>query len=191
MTVIETVKTRMRQRLVTLDKSESKAAFEAGLSRSAIRDILSGKSGNPGVETLVAICGPLECTLAYLIGHDATPKPRLDAINNLISEAADSGFRAHEQLIADLDAIQCRIDKIRTRIRSTGMQAVSLRHWLRENGMTQAEFAEAVGIHWVHLSKFINGHRRPGVKIIERIEKATSGAVTFDSWRENNEQEQA
>lgn len=68
-----TLADRIRARLSATGKSASAVSLEAGLSRSAIRDILNGKAGNPRMDTLLKLAGPLGCSVAYLSGHSDNP----------------------------------------------------------------------------------------------------------------------
>jgi len=52
-----------------LDLNPSAVATDAGLGRSAVRDILSGKARNPGHLTLVTIAEVLQCSVGYLTGE--------------------------------------------------------------------------------------------------------------------------
>jgi len=45
-------------------------------------------------------------------------------------------------------------------------------------GGTQAEFARACGISQGLVSQFLSGHKRPGWKTCQKIEKVTNGRVT-------------
>jgi len=84
-----------------------------------------------------------------------------------------------------LSAIEAIIVEMRSSLNiKTDSKSVALKEWLKKNGITQSDFAEAVGIHFVHMNKFVNRKKRPGVHLIERIEKATGGEVNFESWRE-------
>jgi transcriptional regulator with XRE-family HTH domain len=65
------IASRVRQRLTDLNKSAASASLEAGLGRSAIQDILSGRVGNPRFDTLVKLAEALDCSVNYLTGmHD-------------------------------------------------------------------------------------------------------------------------
>jgi transcriptional regulator with XRE-family HTH domain len=66
----EILKQRIRERMEAMGKNPSSVAVEANLSRSAVRDILSGKAKNPGMLTIHAIANVLECTYSYLTGED-------------------------------------------------------------------------------------------------------------------------
>lgn len=67
--VTETLKQRIRERMELLGKNPSSVALDANLSRSAVRDILSGKAKNPGIVTIYAIAQALECSESYLMGE--------------------------------------------------------------------------------------------------------------------------
>ncbi|MGB3418747.1 MAG: helix-turn-helix transcriptional regulator [Mesorhizobium sp.] len=64
---------RIKERLNALGKSASAASMEAGLGKTAIRDILSGRAKSPQLATLVKLATPLDCTLAYLTGDSDKP----------------------------------------------------------------------------------------------------------------------
>lgn len=61
---------RIRDRLEKVGKSASGASLEAGLSRSAIPDILSGSSASPRLDTLLKLTKPLQCSIQYLVSDD-------------------------------------------------------------------------------------------------------------------------
>lgn len=65
------VAVRIRARLSELGLSASGASLLAGLSRSAVTDILSGASESPRLDTLEKLCGPLKCSI-----HDLVAEPR-------------------------------------------------------------------------------------------------------------------
>lgn len=58
----------------------------------------------------------------------------------------------------------------------------SLRVFLAEKGIRQRGFAASIGTSPVVLSRIIMGDRKPGPKMILRIEAATGGEVNFHSW---------
>jgi transcriptional regulator with XRE-family HTH domain len=68
--VTEALKERIKERMEKLGKNPSSVALDAGLSRSAVRDILSGKAKNPGIITIHQIADALECSYNYLMGWD-------------------------------------------------------------------------------------------------------------------------
>lgn len=53
--------------------NQKNVALAAGLSATAMRDVLKGRSKNPGVETLAALAGVLGVSVAYLIGETDDP----------------------------------------------------------------------------------------------------------------------
>lgn len=75
---------RIRLRMEELGKNPSGLALEAGLGRSAVRDILSGKARNPQFSTLLSLSVPLECSVAYLMGE--IDKPYKEGGNNRYSD---------------------------------------------------------------------------------------------------------
>nr|WP_047576332.1 helix-turn-helix transcriptional regulator [Methylobacterium sp. ZNC0032] len=84
---------RIRERLEVVKKSASGASLEAGLSRSAIQDILSGNSTSPRLDTLEKLTGPLQCSIEYLVGG-ATEKGRgyfADLMMDRVSLVLSSG----------------------------------------------------------------------------------------------------
>src|SRR5690606_37761941 len=68
-----TLAERIQSRIDALGKNPSAVSLEAGLSRSAVRDILSGKVRHSRIDTLKSLTGPLECTLDYLTGETDEP----------------------------------------------------------------------------------------------------------------------
>lgn len=62
---------RILSRLDEVGLTASRASEEAGLSKTAVRDIVTGKSKSPTIGTLTALCGPLECDVSYLTGEAA------------------------------------------------------------------------------------------------------------------------
>ncbi len=65
----EILRDRIRERMDALGMNPSSVSLEAGLSRSAVRDILSGKAKNPGMMTLHSIARVLKCSDNYLMGY--------------------------------------------------------------------------------------------------------------------------
>jgi len=64
---------RLKQRLAETGTTALAASLRAGLGKGVVSDILSGKSANPGIETLRAVARALDCDLADLL--TATPAP--------------------------------------------------------------------------------------------------------------------
>ena len=48
--------------------------------------------------------------------------------------------------------------------------------------ISRRDFAQAIGVHESVLSRFINGHARPGLDSAVAIERVTGGAVPASSW---------
>ncbi|MBY3500172.1 helix-turn-helix transcriptional regulator [Rhizobium laguerreae] len=69
----EDVASRIMARMHELGKNPSSVALEAGLGRSAVRDIVTRRASHPRIDTLEKLTGPLECTLDYLTGATADP----------------------------------------------------------------------------------------------------------------------
>ena len=61
----------IKQHLLSRDLSAAAVSVKAGLGKGVVGDILSGKSANPGVQTLTAIAGALGCDLSDLL--DGSP----------------------------------------------------------------------------------------------------------------------
>lgn len=89
---------RIQERLDFLEMSASAASLEAGLGRSALQDIITGKSKNPRLDTLRKLTGPLQCSLSFLTGD---PPERL-AKSPLIEwgEQLNEGENVHQVVIA-------------------------------------------------------------------------------------------
>lgn len=84
----ETVVDRIAARIRELGTNPSAVALEAGLSRSAVLDILKGKAASPRLATLQKLTKPLHCSLEYLTTGAETSErkgPRL----SLIDEGGD------------------------------------------------------------------------------------------------------
>ncbi|MBQ4443743.1 MAG: helix-turn-helix transcriptional regulator [Clostridia bacterium] len=76
MDVCEAVKTRIYSLCAQRGISINKLATEAGLSRSSLKNILYGKSRNPGIVTIKILCDGLNMSLAQFF--DAEPFSALD-----------------------------------------------------------------------------------------------------------------
>ena len=53
-----------------------------------------------------------------------------------------------------------------------------MQKWLKMKNITQDLFAKALNIHYSTLSRIVTGSRKPSLKLAQKIEKATNGAVT-------------
>lgn len=93
------VSERIRSRLEALGKNPSSVALEAGLGRSSVRDIITGRVSSSRLDTLRRLTGPLECTLDYLTGDSDDPAKEgvfrqnveLDVVTDLIPTPAEAG----------------------------------------------------------------------------------------------------
>lgn len=92
---------RIRSRLNDLGTNPSASALNAGLSRAAVKDILEGRSRNPRIDTLIALCGPLKCSLAELLGIDEI-SPTLGASSDVSKSARISELRDEIETAFDL-----------------------------------------------------------------------------------------
>lgn len=63
-----TLQERLRQRIEELGLTPREVSRRAGLGKDAVRDILVGRSKDPGSLTLSAIAGVLNCEIAFLSG---------------------------------------------------------------------------------------------------------------------------
>lgn len=86
----EILRDRIRERMDALGMNPSSVSLEAGLSRSAVRDILSGKAKNPGMMTLHSIARVLKCSDNYLMGY-TDEKHYKEATDILIDAGARRG----------------------------------------------------------------------------------------------------
>ena len=73
---------RIQERLDTLNLTALAASTAAGLGRTAVSDILSGKSKNPSFETIIALTRVLRCSTMYLTGEADTPTDPNSALQN-------------------------------------------------------------------------------------------------------------
>ncbi len=65
---------------------------------------------------------------------------------------------------------------------------MTLIDWLDEEGMSQKEFAEVVGVNKSTINRMINGTESPSSDEIRAIFLATNGRVTVDDWANQFEQ---
>jgi Helix-turn-helix len=64
---------RIAQRMEELGTNASAVSMQAGLGRSSVRDILSGKAQNPRIDTLLKLTVPLQCSIEYLMNESIEP----------------------------------------------------------------------------------------------------------------------
>ncbi len=69
--VLEHLKQQIKTRMESKNLTASSVEKKSGLKVSAVRNILAGKSTNPGIETLVAIAEILECSADDLLGIES------------------------------------------------------------------------------------------------------------------------
>ena len=62
------VSSRIQARLQDLGITATHAAVKAGLGKTAVRDIIAGKSKSPTIGTLFKLAVALECSVLYLLG---------------------------------------------------------------------------------------------------------------------------
>jgi AraC-like DNA-binding protein len=63
------MKERIGERVSALKISWRRASLEAGLEAGFIQDIITGRSQNPGEESLASLSAALKCSPAYLMGQ--------------------------------------------------------------------------------------------------------------------------
>lgn len=61
-------------------------------------------------------------------------------------------------------------------------RAAPLASWLAKTGMTQADFALAIGIHFTAVCRVLKNERRPTKKQAQKIEALSGGAVPVSTW---------
>ncbi|MDG3577151.1 helix-turn-helix transcriptional regulator [Rhizobium sp. YJ-22] len=64
---------RIQERLKALNMNVTQAAVRSGLGKTAVRDIIAGKSKSPTVATLASLAETLQCTVSYLLGDANHP----------------------------------------------------------------------------------------------------------------------
>ena len=64
------------------EKKSSVKALErqAGLKEASVKNILSGRSSNPGIEVVIALAEALDCSVDELIGRSASRSSNVDNI---------------------------------------------------------------------------------------------------------------
>lgn len=61
---------------------------------------------------------------------------------------------------------------------------MTLKAWLKEQGITQAQFAARIQISQGGLNDILNARKKPSLEVAARIERATEGAITAISFVE-------
>ncbi len=72
--LIETLQENLQTRMEDKELSPHELERKAGLKESAVRNILSGRSSNPGIESLTAIADMLDCSIDDLVGRTEARK---------------------------------------------------------------------------------------------------------------------
>lgn len=57
---------------------------------------------------------------------------------------------------------------------------MKLADYLSSTGVTQADFAQRIGVHQSAVTRYVAGHRIPKPQTAMKITKATGGAVTIE-----------
>jgi len=60
----------------------------------------------------------------------------------------------------------------------------TLSTYLKAQSVTQANFAELVGVSQGYIAKLCAGSKQPSLEVAKRVEKATDGDVKVSSWPE-------
>jgi transcriptional regulator with XRE-family HTH domain len=66
--LVDTIQEQLRTRIPDKNLNARELERRAGLKMSAVRNILSGHSKNPGIEVIAAIAKVLECSTDELLG---------------------------------------------------------------------------------------------------------------------------
>ena len=72
--IIDTLQNNLQTKMTERKISAAELGRNAGLNESAVRNILNGKSNNPGIESLSAIANSLGCSIDELVGQDELDK---------------------------------------------------------------------------------------------------------------------
>ncbi|QDP62490.1 MAG: hypothetical protein Unbinned5079contig1000_17 [Prokaryotic dsDNA virus sp.] len=59
---------------------------------------------------------------------------------------------------------------------------MKLRHYIRQNKLTQTKFAHKCGLSKATVSRIIAGERQPSLRVMQIIYRATEGKVTPDDF---------
>jgi phosphopantothenoylcysteine decarboxylase/phosphopantothenate--cysteine ligase len=69
------LKAGIRAQIAARGTTPAAVSLKAGLGKDVVRDILSGKSANPGIASLLALAAALDCDLSDLVGVGRGPRP--------------------------------------------------------------------------------------------------------------------
>jgi transcriptional regulator with XRE-family HTH domain len=98
---MSTAAKRILQRIEELGTNASAVSLQAGLGRSSVRDILSGKAQNPRIDTLQKLAVPLACSVEFLLGEADTPGLAPRAVENN-AQAVDPTWQASVVWVVEL-----------------------------------------------------------------------------------------
>lgn len=59
---------------------------------------------------------------------------------------------------------------------------MKLKYYLRTNRVNQAQFAKRCGLSRATISRIISGERKPSLRVMQIIYKASEGKVTADDF---------
>ncbi len=65
-------------------------------------------------------------------------------------------------------------------------KGVALREWLRDSGLSALEFSRRLDVSQPTLSRWMLGKALPTVDHALKVEAATGGAVSCDTWRKHS-----
>ena len=57
---------------------------------------------------------------------------------------------------------------------------MKLKKYLKENGLSEKDFAEILGVTQAHINYLVHGKKNPSAPLTKRIEEVTNGEVTFN-----------
>lgn len=64
------------------------------------------------------------------------------------------------------------------------MLPMKLKDYLEKHDLSWSEFGAIIGVTDISVGRYIRGDRRPDWAVVDRIAKATKGAVTANDWVE-------
>jgi transcriptional regulator with XRE-family HTH domain len=186
---------RILGRLAATNQNPSSASEAAGLNRAAIRDIIDN-SANPRIDTLRKLASQLQCTLDYLTGEtDRTTGDTVAAASAVVGLTPQSvlavaasqwqSIPTPEQIIKALAAggfCVSRMSELNGELSETlrslsegkyslevGARIAAVR---KAKGLTQEQFSEMLGCHWITVSKLENSKMDVSVEWLLRISDA-------------------
>lgn len=81
---LDTIKTRVEERVIAAGLSKNEASRRAGLGLSYVNDLLAGKSLNPTRESLAKLGQVLNTDADYFFGTQGSPKLSSHPVSNLL-----------------------------------------------------------------------------------------------------------